>query len=53
MEDDTIYKLAISTGELTEDMLSKAAETEISPASAIEEYIKELGTVNAETINWN
>lgn len=42
LEDNSTYTLAISTGELTEDMLSKAKETEISPAAAIETYLKSL-----------
>lgn len=52
LEDETIYTLAISTGELTEDMLSKATETEASPLSAIENYLKELETVRSDAINW-
>lgn len=52
LADDATYKLAVSTGELTEDMLARAVETEISPIDAIKEYLTELGTVSAETIFW-
>lgn len=50
--DAVTYKLAISTGELTADMLESATETEISPAAAIEAYVTKLGTVSAENIRW-
>ncbi len=52
LKDTVIYKLAISTGELTEDMLSYATETQESPAKAVRDYLKELGQVNAEVIFW-
>lgn len=53
LDDDATYKLAISTGELTEDMLEKAVEWKTAPVMAIEEYVKELGTVSADVISWD
>ena len=52
LEDTVIYTLAISTGELTEEMRSKAVETEISTFAAIKDYLKELETIGAEEIFW-
>lgn len=52
LEDETVYKMAVSTGELTEDMLVNARETEISPAQAIINYSQELGTVTADKLYW-
>lgn len=52
LDDTTTYKLAISTGELTENMLEGAVKTEISPMEAIIEYLLELGTVSADVIYW-
>lgn len=52
LDDDVVYKLAVSTGELTEDMLENAAEIKISPAEAIKTYLMELGTVRADVISW-
>lgn len=52
LEEDVVYKLAISTGELTEEMRLNAVETESSPADAIKNYLKELGTVS-DNIIWN
>lgn len=52
LDDAATYKLAISTGELTEDMLARAVKTEISPAGAIKEYLTQLGTVSADAVYW-
>lgn len=52
LKDTVLYKLAISTGELTEDMLPYATETQESPAGAVRDYLKELGQVNTEVIFW-
>lgn len=52
LEDGTVYRLAISTGELTGDMLAKATETEISPFDAIKSYLAGIGTVSGEVIRW-
>ncbi len=52
LDDETVYRLAVSTGELTEEIQEKAVTTEISPAQAIEEYLRELRTVNADVIRW-
>lgn len=52
LEDTSTYRLAISTGELTESMLKKAKETEISPIDAMRDYIKKLKTVQMDCIDW-
>lgn len=52
LEDETVYKVAVSAGELTEDMSAGAEKMEISPAEAIMNYLQELGTVNAEALAW-
>lgn len=52
LEDETVYRLAVSSGELTEEVKENAAETEVSPAQAIEAYVRELGTVNEDVICW-
>ncbi len=52
LEKDVIYKLAISTGELTEEMRLHAVETENSPADAIKNYLRKLGTVS-DNIIWD
>ena len=49
---DSVYKLAISTGELTEEMRLYATETEYSPADAIKDYLKELGRVS-DNVLWD
>lgn len=52
LDDAATYKLAVSTGELTEDMLERAVETEISPMEAIKGYLMEIGTVDEGVIGW-
>ena len=52
LEDETVYRLAVSSAELTEEMQTQATKTEVSPAGAIEEYVRSLGTVSGETIVW-
>ncbi len=52
LEKDVIYKLAISTGELTEEMRLHAVEIENSPADAIKNYLRKLGTVS-DNIIWD
>lgn len=52
LDDGSVYRLAISSGELTEEQLADAQETEVSPAEAIEEYLRELGTVRADSLDW-
>ena len=52
LEDETVYRLAVSSAELTEEMQTQATKTEVSPAGAIEEYVRSLGTVSVETIVW-
>ncbi len=53
LKDNVTYKLAISTGELSEDFISKATETEKSPLDAIRTYLRELGHINADAIQWD
>lgn len=52
LEDTTTYRLAISTNELTKEMLEKATETESVPREAIIDYLKSLKTVSADVIVW-
>lgn len=52
LKDEKVYKLAISTGELTEEMRANAVETEVSPATAIKQYVQELKTITADVIKW-
>lgn len=52
LQDAAAYKLAVSTGELTEDMKKNAMETDVSPAQAIQQYVRKLGTVSADVIRW-
>lgn len=54
LEDDIVYKLAVSTGELPEDWAETAAETEVSPGEAIIDYLKELGHIkDASSLVWD
>ena len=53
LSDHTVYKLAVSTGELTEEMQKKAKETKHSPKEAIGQYLRKLKTVNSEKICWD
>lgn len=53
LSDHTVYKLAVSTGELTEEMQKKAKETKHSPKEAIGQYLRRLKTVNLEKICWD
>lgn len=53
LEDETMYKLAVSSGELTEEQREQAVETEISPAQAIQDYVRMLGTVSEDNIGWD
>ncbi len=52
LSDEEVYTLAVSSGELTEEMAAKAMQTEISPAEAIETYLRELGTVHPDELSW-
>lgn len=52
LEDDTVYRLAVSTGELPEGMRADAQELEISPAQAIEQYLREIKVVSADALKW-
>lgn len=52
LEDDTVYRLAITTGELPEMMQEKGEIFEISQESALKDYIGELGTFGASDIVW-
>lgn len=52
LEDAVVYKLVISTGELTEDMRSKAQEAEVSTLDAVIGYLKELGEISRDKIVW-
>lgn len=52
LDDTATYKLAVSTGELTEDMLANAVETGFSPTEAVKAYLAELGTVSAGAVRW-
>lgn len=52
LEDDLTYRLAISADELPEDWRAGAEEAKLSPLSAIKQYIKELGTVSADVLEW-
>lgn len=52
LEDSAVYKVAISTGELTQERLADAVETEVSPLEAIVDYLRELENVSADVIDW-
>lgn len=52
LEDTVTYRLAISTGEVPQEYVEKAVEAEQSPADAIIDYVKALGTVTADVIVW-
>lgn len=52
LDDDTVYRLAIATGELPEMMEEKGETFEISMETAIKDYIGELGTFGASDIVW-
>lgn len=52
LEDHGLYRLAVSSGELSEDMREQAEEIEISAGQAIEAYVRELGTVSEDVIRW-
>lgn len=52
LEDDTVYRLAIATNELPETVQEKAEAIEITPETAIQNYVKELGTFGASDILW-
>lgn len=52
LEDDTVYRLAIATNELPETVQEKAESIEITPETAIQNYVKELGTFGASDIVW-
>ncbi|WP_373219007.1 ABC transporter substrate-binding protein [Ruminococcus sp. 5_1_39BFAA] len=52
LEDDTVYRLAIATNELPETVQEKAEAIEITPETAIQNYVKELGTFGASDIVW-
>ncbi len=53
LEDDVLYKVAVSTKELTQDRLAAATETEVSPAEAIGAYLRELKLVDGESLIWD
>lgn len=52
LEDDTVYRLAIATNELPETVQEKAEAIEITLETAIQNYVKELGTFGASDIVW-
>lgn len=52
LDDAAVYRLAISTGELMEEQLADAQETGASPVEAIEAYLRELGTVRGDSLEW-
>lgn len=52
LEDDVIYRLAMATAEVPEEMSEAAEVLEISPGKAIEDYVTELGAFGAEDISW-
>ncbi len=53
LEDTKTYKLAVATGDMTEEARARAQETEVSPQAAIRDYMKKLGTVTAGAAsNW-
>lgn len=52
LEDDVIYTLAISSDELLDDFRSGAEETKLSLLTAVKQYIRELGTVSADVLEW-
>ncbi len=53
LADETVYRLAVSTGELTAEQQAQAEKTTVSPAQAIQEYVRMLGTVSEDTIGWD
>lgn len=52
LDDDTKYTVAIAAESDEREEQGKVAETEIKGQDAIVDYIKELGTINSETIIW-
>lgn len=52
LEDDQVYRLAVGTQELAEELRGQAETVEISAQTAITEYITELGTFGADDIIW-
>ncbi len=52
LEDSSVYRLAISSGELPKDLIPDAREIQMPLAEAIEIYLKELGTVRPDRIRW-
>ncbi len=53
LEDGTVYRLAVSSGELTKEQQERAVKTEISPAQAIQDYVRMLETVSEDNISWD
>ena len=52
LEDNTIYKVAVGTNELTNDLKENATVVEISTKDAIINYVTTLGTFGPEDIVW-
>ena len=53
LEDNTVYRLAVGTEELTEDMRAQAVEVQnIASQQVVIDYVSELGTFGAEDIVW-
>lgn len=52
LEADSVYRLAISSGELPKNLISDAREIQMPLAEAIKIYLKELDTVRADRICW-
>ena len=52
LKDNQVYRLAVGTQELEEELRDKAEVFEISAQTAITKYITELGTFDAADITW-
>ena len=52
LKGDTVYRLAVSIGELTEMQQKEAELTDITPGDAIIAYLKEIETVTDENLKW-
>jgi hypothetical protein len=52
LEDNTVYKVAVGTEEITKDLQEKSVLVEISTEEAIIDYVTSLGTFGSEDIIW-
>ena len=52
LEDNTVYKVAVGTKEITKDLQEKSVLVEITTEEAIIDYVTSLGTFGSEDIIW-